>query len=66
MPEGLHCEGAALHSLLGLLLWDKIYQVAAFHSVNKLRCTSRIAALMSGGVPDKPFPWTGTLTTSMK
>ena len=34
MPEGLHCEGAALHSLLGLLLWDQIYQVAAFHSAN--------------------------------
>merc|ERR1712130_83148 len=26
LPEGLHCEGAALHSLLGLLLWDQIYQ----------------------------------------
>jgi len=26
MAEGLHCEGAALHSLLGILLWDQIYQ----------------------------------------
>ena len=34
MPEGLHCEGAALHSLLGLLLWDQIYQVSAFQSGN--------------------------------
>ena len=31
MPEGLHCEGAALHSLLGLLLWDQIYQVQGQH-----------------------------------
>ena len=34
MPEGLHCEGAALHSLLGLLLWDQIYQVSGFQSGN--------------------------------
>ena len=32
MPEGLHCEGAALHSLMGLLLWDQIYQVSGFQS----------------------------------
>ena len=36
MPEGLHCEGAALHSLLGLLLWDQIYQVSELHSATKL------------------------------
>ena len=34
MPEGLHCEGAALHSLLGLLLWEQIYQVPGFQSDN--------------------------------
>ena len=33
MPEGLHCEGAALHSLLGILLWDQIYQVSGIQFV---------------------------------